>query len=251
MVAVAGGGSMTLGRIYVQTDQILNESQLNAVRMKLKEFPDDFNLTGVTEKKQKFSYTTIEKMSTLRDTLEKYNKIHMHYGFFSDSDYVFINMSSSKENSIDINEDIIEFTTLKDRNCYSSYHGHVNIDGSVDIFTFLPFAFQYKCIKIPDGYRVSNNVCQIFRNDFVFYIISKVMLTTPHKAISVVHNTNIKDLSEANIRSILDIFSENQFSNININQDCIYANDDNVLMVVGVISEQILGSFAKYVADLN
>lgn len=243
-------GAMTLGRIYVHTNQPLIETQLDAVKDKLKEFPADMNLTGVIEKNKHFNYTTIEHMPSLRDTLAKYNKIHIHYSYASDGDYTFINMSSLP-GCIDINEDVIEFSTLSDRNSYSSYHGHINFNGTVDIFQYLPLAFEYKCLKVPDGYQLTPNVCQIFRGNFVFYIISKVFLVSSNKSVNFIHNTKLDLFSDANIMKALEVFSEFGFCNVNIDQNCIYANDDNVLMVIGVISNQILGSFSRFVEELN
>lgn len=243
-------GAMSLGRVYVQTDQVLSDDQIRAVEDKLKDFPTHMSLDGMVQKNKKFKYTTIETMPNLRATLEKYAQIHIHYSYCSDPQFICINLSS-ESGCIDINEDTIEYTTVRDRHEYSAYHGHLNGDGTVDIFHYLPSAFEYKCIKVPDGYIVNDHVCQIFRGNFIFYLITKEFLVAPFKISAIIHNTNIDELSESDIRKVLAIFSEFRMGNVTIDQDCMYANDDRTLMVLGVISDKVLGSFGKYVSDLN
>ncbi len=243
----------TDSRVYVESPFILTPEQLQVLNVKLQTLSVDLKLPELRTYNQKFEYTIVETLPSVPVTLKKFKNIHLHYAYYSDGAFTYINMSS-KANSIDANEDVIHYAPFKDRNVYTTVHGHVNVDGSVNIFNYFPVTNTYDVYMLDSSqYRtINDNIAQLVVDDnFIFYLISHNSLSCPNKAYNYICNKHIDRLRPCQIRKAYEIFSENGFHNVYIDHNCMYAYDSDAFMYTGVIDDAKLGSFAKYFAQIN
>lgn len=243
------------GRVYIQSPTVLSLPQLEVINEKLKSLDSDLKIPKLTLRNNYVNFQILETLPNISSTLKSYDNIHLHYAFYSDGDeYTFINLSS-KKNMIEVNEDVVNYVKFADRNLsYSSIHGHVNVDGTVDIFNYVPVSFEYKIYVLDPkvSQLITPNIAMlVFDGSIIMYLITRNSFSAPNYTKSYAFNGDITELSPAQIQRIFQIIYNYGFTNVSINENCIYAYDADNFMFMGTVTDKILGTFAKYFSNID
>lgn len=198
---------------------------------------------NICHDKQDFEFTPIERIVSLSVALDRHLNITIHFDAYGSA-----KLADSKPNVISSTNTTKQFVKFKHRYDFSSMHGKILNDGSVNLFHYMPLNTTATVYDMR-GFKQIKPRVYIYNygaHCIAWFILAHDGTKEPH-AVAKHNNFQAKLLSPPDIQCLTNLFKEFGFWSPQIRDSCM-CDVDNLgnVMVIGKITSDLLKEKADY-----